>query len=158
MGFEINIGSRQNQNTLTVGGVILGAIAIAIFAAEFFLLKGDLVANGSISFSGNTEPMSIEMNELPGKLLVEIRSGSKKHPVELEIELLDPNGQVVFKKDEAFKHHGARYFTFTPTIEGVYKLHVNGEKGLLGVNTGYANINVFANDRRFFWRFSSNKL
>ncbi|MCP4603912.1 MAG: hypothetical protein GY847_25890 [Proteobacteria bacterium] len=158
MGFEFNIGSERTRKPLTVGGFIIGVIAVVIFIGEFFLLKGDLVASDSIHFNQNSGQMQIEISELPGDLLVQIRSGTKKRQVKLAIKLQGPEGETLHEKNESFKHHGSRYFTFTPEQVGVYQLQVNGEKGWMESDSGAAHIEVFANDKRFFWRLTGNKL
>jgi hypothetical protein len=130
---------------LLVGGV---------FLVDFVVLRGDRVAHGT-AYLGRDEPARLAIERIGEIHLVEITTRraavGQARDQALRFRLVDPEGATVYESAEIVSRT-ERFFEFTPTIAGEYKLHAEDSSVLLGRSRGLARVAVWVNDRRILAR------
>jgi hypothetical protein len=148
-------GSSGNRSKgLSVGLALLGA---AFFLVDFVVLRGEHVANDSVSL-GRSEPAVLRLDRVREEHLVEVdtrrRVNRKQRGRAVKLRFEDPEGRLVYQSSELVAHK-ERSFSFTPTAAGEYRLYVEGNSLLGGSSSGSARVDVYVNDHRIFGRLFS---
>ena len=127
---------------VSAGVVVLLSVCILF---EFFYLRGDLVASGSVDIINPKDAFKISVNQSWEEYLVEISTGNRKRKLSFRLE--GPEGLVLHEDMEYQSHKGDRSFTFRPPTAGTYTLFVDPGALTYG-GWGYASVRVYINDRR----------
>ncbi len=114
------------------------------------------MAHGRAALGG--EPALLEIQRVGEKHLVEITTRRRHHGETqgrtIAWRLEDPSGIVVHQESEIAARK-ERYFRLTPSVPGQYVLHVQGGGLVFKSARGWADVDVFVNDRRIFARIFS---
>jgi hypothetical protein len=144
-----NLGSRTKMI-----GVGVAVVVVAVVLLDFLVLRGDQVDYDSASLRSQ-EAMILSISRVGQEHLVEIdtyrRVRGKNKGQAIKIRFEDPDGNLLYEKSELTSRKD-RYFRFTPSVAGEYKLYVEPKSGLFGPGEGRARASVFVNDRRIFGR------
>ena len=131
---------------------IIGVVLlIGLFVLDFFVLKGERVASGSVKMGDKEDYMVIPVTEQFEDHYVTIRSGgsgSRKREYRLSIRLVDPVGNELYSDSEILSSNKTRGFTFEPFEVGEHRLYVD-HHGILSGTSRSAKVQVYINDRRF---------
>lgn len=134
-----------------ITGIILTVLVVGLLLLDFLVLRGDVVARGSVKMSDQEAFMVIPVTQQFEEHYVTIDPGSGRRDYRLSYRLLDPEGEEVLSDSELLSSSKTRGFTFEPFLEGEYRLYVDNEQ-LLGRTTRSARVRVYVNDRRFISR------
>jgi hypothetical protein len=154
-GISVNFGRVAGARGGPASLVVV-ALAALLFLVDFVALRGERVAHGRAALGG--EPAVLEIQQAGERHLVEIATRRRHHGETrgrtIAWRLEDPSGNVV-QQDSELTEHKERYFSFTPEVPGRYALHVEGGGLVFKSARGYADVDVFVNDRRIFARVFS---
>jgi hypothetical protein len=131
------------------GLISAGVVALFLLGMlfEFFCLRGDLVASGSVDIINTKDAFKISVSQTWKEHLVEISTGSQKRKLSFRLE--GPEGVVLHEDVEYGSHKGARNLVFRPPTAGTYTLFVDPGALTYG-GWGYARVRVYVNDHRIF--------
>jgi len=142
--------SRGRRGPTLAAAAVLGLLLMV----DVVVLRGEQVARASVPLSGG-EPAVLELERVGEPHLFEIethrrvRGRVRGRSVKLLLE--DPNGVDVYEESELVAHK-ERFFSYTPSIAGSYRLHVEDNGHLLDARSHRARVDVRVNDHRFLSR------
>jgi hypothetical protein len=131
-----------------ITGIIVTVLVVGLLLLDFLVLRGDVVARGSVEMSDQEDFMVIPVAQQFEEHYVTIDPGSSRRDYRLSYRLVDPEGDEVVSDSELLSSSKTRGFTFEPLLEGEYRLFVDNEQ-LIGHTTRSARVRVYVNDRRF---------
>ncbi len=136
----------HNSKVFTIAIV---AVVVALALLEFFVLRGKVIAEGSLSLSDTEDYISVDITDTSKPYAIEVRPTGLIHnkKISMKIKIVSNNGEAIFSHTEISGKKGTRKFTFRAQTPGEYKVYVSFGPLTFG-GSGRVKVAVLYNDRR----------
>jgi len=154
-GMELPNGQKVelSQRSKIIAGAIV-VLLVVLGVLDRFVLIGKFVDSTTVAFR-QPVPSTLTIKEIGKRHLVEIdtsrlvsRRGKKDKRMRLAVHFEDPNGTEIYDSSEWIRRK-KRYFSFTPSVAGEYKIRIKRTGGLIDDQRGTAFVMVRVGDKRF---------